>query len=118
VWDGIYTDAQARAGQTEYATHCLECHGEDLAGREQAPALAGPPFLQKWNKANLRRLRDTMEAMPPDSPKSLTPQQYTQIMAYVFYANEFPSGKTELTDDRSVLSGIQILPARPGAAQR
>jgi len=118
VWDGIYTDAQAKAGQSAYATYCLECHGEDLAGREQAPALAGPPFLEKWNKANLRRLWDTMEAMPPDNPKSLTAHQYAQIMAYVLYANEFPAGKTELTEDRSVLAGLQILAARPNAAPR
>jgi mono/diheme cytochrome c family protein len=118
VWDGVYTDVQARAGESDFKSYCLECHGEDLAGREQAPALAGPPFLEKWNKANLRRLMDTMEAMPPDNPKSLTAKQYAQIMAYVLYANAFPAGKTALPEDRSALAGIQILGTRPDKAPR
>jgi len=116
VWDGVYTDVQAKAGAAEFQSYCLECHGEDLAGREQAPALAGPPFLEKWNKATLKKLMDTMEAMPPDNPKSLTAKQYTEVMAYILSANEFPVGKTALPEDRSVLSTIQIVGTRPAAA--
>jgi mono/diheme cytochrome c family protein len=114
VWDGVYTEAQAKLGESDFKSYCVECHGEDLAGREQAPALAGPPFLEKWNKATLKKLMETMEGMPPDNPKSLTPKQYTQVMAYILNANEFPAGKTALSEDRSVLSGIQILGVRPG----
>jgi len=113
VWDGVYTDVQAKAGEADFKGHCVECHGEDLAGREQAPALAGPQFLEKWNKATLRKLMDTMEAMPPDNPKSLSAKQYTQVMAYVLSANEFPAGKTALPEDRSALAGIQIVGSRP-----
>jgi mono/diheme cytochrome c family protein len=116
VWDGVYTDVQAKAGEAGFQSYCLECHGEDLAGREQAPALAGPPFLEKWNKATLKKLMDTMEAMPPDNPKSLTAKQYTEVLAYILSANEFPVGKTALPEDRSVLASIQILGTRPTAA--
>ena len=113
VWDGVYTDVQAKAGESTFQSYCLECHGEDLAGREQAPALAGPPFLEKWNKATLKKLMDTLEAMPPDNPKSLTAKQYIEVLAYILNANEFPVGKTALPEDRSVLSTIQILGTRP-----
>jgi mono/diheme cytochrome c family protein len=113
VWDGVYTDVQAKAGESTFKSYCMECHGEDLAGREQAPALAGAPFLEKWNKATLKKLLETMEGMPPDNPKSLTAKQYTEVVAYILNANEFPAGKTALPEDRSVLAGIQVLGTRP-----
>ena len=116
VWDGIYTEAQAKAGSALFAAKCVECHGEDLAGREQAPALAGPAFIEKWNKGSLKKLIEIVEQMPPDSPKVLTSQQYTDVLAYLLSANEFPAGKAVLPDDRLVLSDIQILvtaPAKP-----
>jgi mono/diheme cytochrome c family protein len=53
VWIGVYTDAQARDGEALYPEHCAQCHGQDLAGVEQAPALAGGPFGQKWQGATL-----------------------------------------------------------------
>ena len=40
IWDGVYTEAQAKEGETVYFSQCAECHGPDFAGREQAPALA------------------------------------------------------------------------------
>jgi len=115
VWDGVYTNVQAVAGESGYKSYCLECHGEDLAGREQAPALAGAPFLEKWNKATLQRLMDTIQAMPPDNPRSLTVKQYTEVMAYILSANEFPAGKSALAEDRAALARIQILGTRPAA---
>ena len=118
TWDGVYTEAQAKAGEFSYKSYCVECHGEDLAGREQAPALAGPEFVQKWNKATLKKLVDTLEAMPPDNPKSLTAKQYTEVAAYILNANEFPAGKNALPEDRSILSGIQILGNRPDQTPR
>ena len=33
--------SQAVAGEKVYADHCAKCHGQDLAGIERAPALAG-----------------------------------------------------------------------------
>ncbi len=41
VWDGIYTEAQATRGQTEYASHCAACHGANLSGTGEAPSLSG-----------------------------------------------------------------------------
>ena len=26
VWQGVYTEAQAARGQSEYTTHCANCH--------------------------------------------------------------------------------------------
>ena len=44
-WSGVYTTAQAAAGEKIYSDKCASCHGADLAGIERAPALAGGTFL-------------------------------------------------------------------------
>jgi mono/diheme cytochrome c family protein len=113
VWDGTYTEAQAAEGEATYFSSCAECHGEDLAGREQAPALAGTPFMEKWNRATLRQLYEIIEQMPPDEPKSLQPKQYVDVLAYLLSANAFPAGSAALKSDRVALAQIQITNARP-----
>ena len=32
VWQGVYTEAQAARGLSEYTTHCARCHRDDLSG--------------------------------------------------------------------------------------
>ena len=113
VWDGAYAEAQATAGQAVYSQACAECHGEDLAGREQAPALVGLGFMDNWNRATLRQLYDTLADMPPDQPRSLEPRQYIDVLAYLLSANEFPAGTAALTTDRAALARIRILSVRP-----
>ena len=44
VWDGVYTDEQAKRGTPLYSQFCASCHGPDLTGGEMAPALAGGDF--------------------------------------------------------------------------
>ena len=60
-----------RRARRVYFTHCVTCHGDDFAGREQAPALAGLGFMEKWNRATVRKLFEKVEQMPPTQPKSL-----------------------------------------------
>ena len=113
VWDGVYTEEQSTAGEAIFTKTCAECHGDDLAGREQAPALAGEAFTDKWKGATLKRLLDTVQQMPPDAPESLSVKQYVQAVAYLLHANEFPSGQTALPEDRGALTDIQIAKTRP-----
>ena len=68
VWTGVYTSAQATTGADLYEGKCAECHGDDLEGRERAPALAGGTFAQRWDRATLKTLFERVEAMPPDRP--------------------------------------------------
>ena len=42
VWDGVYTEEQAKRGAEVYAEKCAMCHGDSLGGVESAPALTGP----------------------------------------------------------------------------
>jgi mono/diheme cytochrome c family protein len=113
VWSGVYSESQATAGETLFTDHCAKCHGDDLAGVEQAPALVGNTFGQRWHGATLKRLFERIEAMPPKDPKSLTAKQYADILAFLLSANEFPAGPAPLTPDRSVLAEITITGVRP-----
>ena len=71
-WSGVYTTAQAAAGEKIYSDKCASCHGADLAGIERAPALAGGTFLESWHGRDLRRLLERIETMPPAAPNSLS----------------------------------------------
>jgi quinoprotein glucose dehydrogenase len=113
VWSGVYTEEQATRGEELYSGYCADCHGDDLAGIEQAPALAGSAFGEKWNKADLRKLYELVEAMPPRKPKSLTAKQYTDILSYLLFANEMPAGTTPLESDRGALAAITFTTVRP-----
>jgi S-disulfanyl-L-cysteine oxidoreductase SoxD len=113
VWDGVYTEAQAKKGETVYFTQCVTCHGDDFAGREQAPALAGLAFMEKWNRATVRKLLEKVEQMPPTQPKSLPAQDYVDAVAYLLSVNELPAGPSALPNDRAALGRIEIKNVRP-----
>src|SRR3989442_10485004 len=49
VWDGVYSDEQAKRGAPLYSQYCASCHGPELMGGEMAPALAGGDFSSNWN---------------------------------------------------------------------
>src|SRR5262245_60856092 len=101
VWNGVYTSEQATRGGALYRSKCAECHGDDYEGREQAPALAGSAFGQRWDGATLRKLFERMEEMPPDDPKArLQPKQYVDILAFLLSVNSVPAGKAELVADK------------------
>ena len=113
VWDGVYTEAQAQKGEAVYFAHCVTCHGEDFAGREQAPALAGLAFMEKWNRATVRKLLEKVEQMPPTQPKSLPAQDYVDAVAYLLSVNELPAGPSALPNDRAALGRIEIKNVKP-----
>ncbi|HUR47916.1 MAG TPA: cytochrome c [Acidimicrobiales bacterium] len=113
VWDGVYTEAQAKNGEAVYFSQCVTCHGEDFAGREQAPALAGLGFMEKWNRATVRKLFEKVEQMPPTQPKSLAAQDYVDAVAYLLSVNELPAGPAALPNDRAALGRIEIKNVRP-----
>jgi mono/diheme cytochrome c family protein len=111
VWDGVYTAAQARRGQTLSGEECARCHSETLGGGEAAPALAGDGFVARWQNAGelFEKIRTTM---PTDSPGRLGRQEYADILAYILSVNKFPAGAQELGKDAAELSAIRIEPAK------
>ena len=108
VWSGVYTAAQAERGADVYNRVCMDCHGDDLEGREKAPALAGPVFAQRWDGATLKKLFERMQEMPPDRPEArLQTNEYVDILAFLLSANDVPAGSQALVSDKDVLAAIK-----------
>ena len=109
VWDGVYTDDQAKRGQPIYVRECASCHSADLTGGESAPPLAGGQFMSNWDGLSAAELFKRMkDSMPQNKPGSLSGQENADILAYMFQVNQFPSGKTELARQPEALSTIKL----------
>jgi S-disulfanyl-L-cysteine oxidoreductase SoxD len=114
TWDGVYTEAQAKRGETGYAQACASCHGPDLSGVDAAPSLTGPEFLAEWNDQTVDDLFERARTtMPADAPGSLSRQQYIDIVAFVLAKNGFPTGETELPTVNPPLKEIKIVAQKP-----
>jgi mono/diheme cytochrome c family protein len=100
---GAYTEEQALRGWELYYQHCLQCHGETMAGADKAPALAGPQFASTWNGAPLAALVARIATMPPEKPASLPEEQRVDILAYVLWYNGLPLGNERLPVEQDAL---------------
>ena len=109
VWDGVYSEDQAKRGSELYAKQCASCHGAELTGGESAPALVGDGFLSNWNGTTVGDLFERIrKSMPQDDPGKLSRQQNADILAFMFSANKFPTGKTDLDRETEVLKLIKF----------
>lgn len=114
VWDGVYTQDQAKAGQTEYANNCASCHGDQLNGGEMAPPLAGGDFMSNWTGLTVGDLFDRMKTtMPASNPGSLSSKTNVEILAYMLQMNSFPAGQSALPTQPEVLKEIKIDATKP-----
>jgi len=108
VWDGVYTEEQAKRGETLYARECASCHRNDTGG-EEASALAGPAFLANWDGLTVGDLYQRIRvSMPPANPRRLSRRQIVDILSHVMKANEFPAGKTELAQEIEAMKQVRI----------
>jgi len=114
VWDGVYTEDQAKRGEPIYRKECAPCHGDMLTGGESAPPLTGGAFLANWNGLTMGDLFDRIrKTMPQTNPGRLTRQQDADILAFMLRANKFPAGKTELYRQSEMLKEIRFESAKP-----
>jgi mono/diheme cytochrome c family protein len=108
--DGVYTAAQSARGQKIYADSCASCHGDDLSGGGQAPALAGKDFNVDWTDLAVSDLYErTHGTMPADKPGTLTPAQTADVIAFLLQKGNFPAGQTELPADAAALKAIKFV---------
>lgn len=109
ILDGVYSKAQAERGEGVFNQTCGACHG---------PAeFSSSSFLQSWDGArvyDLYRLIST--TMPFDNPGGLAPQEYADVLAYVFELNEIPAGESELQSEAEALEQILIEQPPTGGA--
>ena len=109
MWDGAYSEGQAKRGGELYGQECGSCHGQTLGGGEAAPSLVGRDFIQAWAGMTVADLFERIRvSMPQDSPGRLSRQQYADIVARILNANEFPAGQNELGREAAVLKQILI----------
>jgi quinohemoprotein ethanol dehydrogenase len=86
---------QAALGKAAYLKSCAVCHGENLGGRDRAPALTGNNFLSGWSGRDAAALFDRIKTtMPQSDPGSLSDDAYAAIVAYVLDANGNGASKT------------------------
>jgi alcohol dehydrogenase (cytochrome c) len=101
---GPFTGAQAAGGRAAYQENCAGCHLPDLAGRNEAPPLAGGNFMNTWGARTTRELLALISTtMPPGGPGTLGPDVYAQIAAFILQANGAVPGNQPLTADTSVV---------------
>lgn len=98
IWDGVYTEEQAKRGAQTYRQVCAGCHGEDMRGDSNSPSLVGMSFMFLWEERSLGELFASIQtAMPPTNPNSLSSESYLDILAYLLQANSFPAGEDQLS---------------------
>lgn len=114
----LYTKTQAEAGQQIFSTTCVGCHGANMQGTA-APAVAGNAFLKAakqngWSLMQLRYLVVTM--MPMNAARSLSPDQYADVLAFLLASNCYPPGATPFpTHDEPGFANIKLgpVPSQP-----
>ncbi len=115
VWDGVYTEAQAKRGLPLYNQHCLDCHGDDLEGDAETPPLRGGTFLTNWDGQKLGDLYTRIHRdMPLNSEAGkLSSAVVADLVAYILSINQFPPGPEELPHAVEVLNEIRFQAQRP-----
>src|SRR6516162_2859447 len=94
---GPYTADQAAAGRTAYQANCAGCHGPDLAGRNDAPQLAGTQFMANWGGRTAGDLINFMQSAMPPGNATLGEQNYVNIGAFILDTNGSRAGTQALT---------------------
>jgi mono/diheme cytochrome c family protein len=112
--DGVYTAAQATRGEAVYKESCASCHGDDLSGGGQAPALNDKDFNMDWIDLSLNDLSERIRlSMPADKPGSLSPAQTVDVIAFLLSKGTFPAGQAEIPVDAEALKAIKFVSPKP-----
>lgn len=105
--DGVYSEGQAKRGEQTYAKACASCHGADLSGSGQAPALGDADFNKEWDGQPLSDLFDRIHAtMPADAPGTMQPIEVADVMGFLFAKAHMPSGAADLPGDAAALKAM------------
>lgn len=96
----VYSATQATRGEQTYMSTCVSCHPPST--------YKGAVFLN-WQGRTLGELLEFLtEKMPKNEPGSLSPKEYTQVVAYLLKINGMPAGRVDLPADPAALRGITI----------
>ena len=100
IHDGVFTAAQIERGAAVFEETCAECHPTDYFG---------PAYMEGWNGASVGELIQLVQdTMPYENPGSLEPQEYVDVLAYIFSLNGVAPGEAEMPVDTNALYDIAI----------
>ncbi len=103
VLDGVFTSAQATAGEKQFQRNCDSCHS--------VSEHTGNRFTEKWTGTTLNELFELISnTMPESEPGRLTPEEYASIVAFFLKQTGYPEGQRELPSDVGALTKIRIEP--------
>jgi S-disulfanyl-L-cysteine oxidoreductase SoxD len=98
---GAYSETQASTGGDVFRLNCTSCHNASI--------LTGQSFQLNWAGRTAFDLYERMRTtMPLDDPGRLSPQEYADIVAYLFKINGYPAGNAVLPPDRERLKQLRI----------
>ena len=101
VVDGVYATSQANRGERTFQQVCAACHGIN--------EFSGGRFRIRWQGQTVADVFELVSMlMPEDNPGSLSPGEYTDVLAYILRENGYPSGDTELPADASALRSVRL----------
>jgi alcohol dehydrogenase (cytochrome c) len=95
----------------------------DLAGRNEAPQLAGNNFMNTWRGRSTRDLFEFIQSTMPPTGENLAAAQYLAVTAYILQANGAPAGLTALAATTAVPIGtaatgvVSVAPAAAAAGR-
>ena len=116
---GPFTQAQVASGHQAFDANCAPCHLQDLSGTNDAPALAGTPFMGAWGKRTTAQLYSKIATtMPLGQGGSLSEAQYADIVAYILNRNGARAGNNAFTPTGAVPRWRRIAGARNRRRQR
>ena len=101
IWAGVYTEAQAKRGETIRERECAMCHA---AAEWSRPAFLASFYGRSANDLFLQ-IKSTM---PMDGPGRLTNQEYADILAYMMKLHGAPAGQAELKGEEASLRAVTI----------
>ncbi len=85
--DGVYSKAQAKQGGKIYKQQCQVCHDKKYFR----------PVLKRWSGQSAAIFYDVMAgSMPESNPGGLLPEEYVDLMAYIFSQSRYPEGEQPL----------------------
>lgn len=113
-WDGIYTEAQAKRGDAVYMDKCASCHGPDMGGKDDAPALVGAEFVNNWLDLSVAAMYERVRtSMPQTAPGSLTRAEVADAIASILKKGKYPAGAAELPPNTDVLVDYKFVEKKP-----
>ncbi len=93
-----FTAEQASNGGGVYSQNCAACHGINMEGSGDAPALVGGSFLLKWRPKMVSELfGEILQTMPANNPGSLSEAAALNATAYILQSNGAAAGQQALT---------------------